>query len=116
MQATCTNLNGQKEWHSQNLEDHLENLVGFVSSHHLTFGELTDSVGRGCRICQSLWEDLSEYERDSMRDSDTTAENKGLTEMEIRYTTGYGYEINIRVKNTRRLSCAYGLKPGQCLS
>jgi hypothetical protein len=119
MKTTCTRLNGKLERHRGNLGDNLENpqnLVFFRSSHHLTFDTLTDSVGKGCRICRSFWKDLSESRRDSMRDLNVTAENESLTDMLIKSTIDCDYAITILASNPLMIWCAYSLEPGQCSS
>jgi hypothetical protein len=122
LRSVRTRLDDGEGWYTRNLGD-LENLgdnpahvVGFEYSHHLTLGTLIDSVSAGCWICRSLWEDLSESGRDIMRNFDTTAENKGLTEMSIERTTGRGYRIAITVIKQAMGSRAYSLEPGQRLS
>jgi hypothetical protein len=114
--STYTELDGKAGWHFRDLADHLENLVHVQCLHHSTFGTLTDSVSRGCRICRSFWDNLSESERDIVRNLDTTTEKRGLTEMEIRYTTDHGYTIMVCVEEFPIISHAHGLEPGKCLS
>jgi hypothetical protein len=106
---------GREEWRYDNLEDHQQNLVCFTSSHHQTFSTLADSLSRGCPICQSLWEGLSEYEQDSMRNFDTTAENRDLTVLCIGGAVDGIYSISISVNRERKSLSACCLEPGQCL-
>jgi hypothetical protein len=111
LRRVYTTLDGEyMKMHSRNLEGILENVSGLEFSHHLTFNTLTDSVSRGCRICRSLWENLSESERDRMRNFVTTAENRDLTKMSIGYRTDLGYEMRIYTTDSKM---RYGLDPGQ---
>jgi hypothetical protein len=116
MHFACTKLNGEYQDHSENFEDILENLYYFRSSHHPALSTLTDSVSRGCRICRSLWEGLSEHKRDSMRNFDTTAEDQSLTTMTISYTTDRSYEVSILISGLFTYRSSYSLEPGQCWS
>jgi hypothetical protein len=116
LQFACTYLNGKLEYHFENLRDDLENLRLFQYSHHLAFSTLADSVSRGCRICRSFWDDLSESERDGMRNLETAAENENLTAMRIEHANDCSYEITIHVKELLIFWVAYSLEPGQCLS
>jgi hypothetical protein len=115
MYQALTRLNGEDEWHYENFEDNLENLVYFGSFHHGTFDTLIDSVSRGCQICGSWWKKLSESERDSIRNFDTTVEDKALTVMYISYTWDHLYDIAIFPKGLPLGVCTHGLEPGQCL-
>jgi hypothetical protein len=110
MRTASIKSNVKTKWHPVNPGDNLKNLIRFRSSHHRTFSTLSESMSRGCRICRSLWKDLSESERDTIRNFDATAENRDLTEMRIDDTTDRGY--NIIIKLVGLFTSVYGLHPG----